>query len=188
MLYSVMEVSESLGLSKKSIYKKLKLKELQEYIIKKKGMLYIDEEGFSLIKDSSKANIDDLKDFKKEDTTSTLDDEIASDTDILNMNQDIFNLLKSQLEEKDLQLKDNGLQIHELHKLMENSQILLKEKPQDIKLLEEHFQDLDYKIMNIKERSIPQQKGSRHILELILNVLCLVVGLLLCLFLYIKIS
>ena len=178
MLYSIMEVSESIGLSKQSIYKKLKAKELQVHITKKQGMIYIDEEGFSLIKDSSKANIDDLKYFKKEHTI-TLDDEIASDTETLSMNLDIFNLLKSQLEEKDLQLKDKDLQMHELHKLIENSQILLKEKPQDIKLLEQHFQDLDDKIMNIKERSIPQQKGSWHRLELISSAVYLIICLLL---------
>ena len=89
MLYSVMKVSESIGLSKQSIYKKLK-KELQEHINKKQGMTYIDKEGFNLIKDSSKANIDDLKDFKE-------DNKIASgDTEILSMNQDIFNLLKAR--------------------------------------------------------------------------------------------
>ena len=186
MLYSVMEASESIGLSKQSIYKKLKAKELQEYIIRKQGIIYIDEEGFSLIKESLKANIDDLKDFKEDikdlnikETNSTLNNEIASDTEILSMNQDIFKLLKSQLEEKDLQLKDKDLQIHELHKLVENSQILLKEKPQDIKLLEQHFQDLDYKIMNIKERSIPQQKHSWHKLELILSSICIIICLLL---------
>ena len=43
-------------------------------------------------------------------------------------------------------------------------------------------------MMNIKERSIPQQKGSWHILELVLNFICLIVCLLLCLFLYIKIT
>ena len=186
MLYSVTEASESIGLSKQSIYKKLKAKELQEYIIRKQGIIYIDEEGFSLIKESIKANIDDLKDFKEDikdlnikETNSTLNDEIASDTEILSMNQDIFKLLKTQLEEKDLQLKDKDLQIHELHKLVENSQILLKEKPQDVKLLEQHFQDLDYKIMNIKERSISQQKNSWHKLELILSSICIIICLLL---------
>ena len=188
MLYSVMEASELIGLSKQSIYKKLKTKELQEYIIKKQGMIYIDEEGFNLIKDSLKANIDDLKDFKEDikglnfkETDSTLNEDIASDTEILSMNQDIFILLKSQLEEKDLQLKDKDLQIHELHKLVENSQILLKEKPQDIKLLEQHYQGLDDKIMNIKEPSIPQQKRSWHNLELILSSIYLIICLLLCL-------
>jgi len=180
MLYSVVEVSEAIRVSKQSIYKKLKAKELQEHIIKKQGIIYIDEEGFILIKDSLKANIDKLKDFKNEDTTITLDDEIASDTESLSINQDIFNLLKSQLEEKNLQLNDKDLQIHELHKLVENSQILLKEKPQDIKLLEQHTQDLDYKIMNIKERNIPQQKRSWHSLELILSSIYLIVCLLLC--------
>jgi chromosome segregation ATPase len=62
--------------------------------------------------------------------------------------------LKEQIKEKDLQIR-------ELHKLIENNQVLLKDKPQEIKLLEEHFQDIDSKMMEIKqdmqERKEPQK-------------------------------
>ena len=160
----------------------------------------LDEIGFKLIQGSLKEfEEDDIKGFKEgikclniKETNSALGDEITSDTEILSMNRDIFNLLKSQLEEKNLQLKDNDLQIHELHKLVENSQILLKEKPQDIKLLEleleQHFQDLDDKIMNIKERSIPQQKRSRLSFELILSAIYLIICLVLCLVIFKEIT
>ena len=135
------------------VYQESNLKEIQS----------IQENTFQLPQEFKEDDInefkEDIKGLNIKETTSTLDDEISSDTDISNMNQDIYNLLKSQLEEKDLQLKGMDLRIHELHELVENSQILLKEKPQDIKLLEQHFQDLDDKIMNIKERNIPQQKG-----------------------------
>ena len=108
----------------------------------------------------------DIKDFKIKTSNVTLDDEIATDIDVSIMNNDYRNNLKieneklwDELHEKNLQIKDKDVQIHELHKLVENSQILLKEKPQDIKLLEQHFQDLDNKIMDIKERSTTKQKG-----------------------------
>lgn len=41
------------------------MKELQEYITKRQGITYIDEEGSNLIKDSIKTNTDDLKDLKR---------------------------------------------------------------------------------------------------------------------------
>lgn len=50
MLHTVAEISKLIGLSKVSIYIRLKLKEMEPYIIKKQGVTYIDEEGFSLIK------------------------------------------------------------------------------------------------------------------------------------------
>ena len=60
ILTQFMEVSESIGLSKQSIYKKLKAKELQDNITKKQGVTYINEVGFNLIRDGLKANIDGL--------------------------------------------------------------------------------------------------------------------------------
>jgi hypothetical protein len=61
--------------------------------------------------------------------------------------------LKDQLKEKDIQIHEKDNQIHELHKLIENSQVLLKYKPQqDIKLLEEHFKDLDNSLIEVRER------------------------------------
>jgi hypothetical protein len=41
--------------------------------------------------------------------------------------------------------------LNQAHKLIENNQVLLKEKPkQELLLFEEHFQDLDNKLMDIK--------------------------------------
>ena len=70
---------------------------------------------------------------------------------ILSLNKELFNTLLQQLNEKDLQ-------INALHKIVENSQVLLKEKPQqDILQLEEHFQDLDTKLMDIKEQMLQRK-------------------------------
>jgi len=146
MNYTIAEVSELIDLSKVSIYKKLKLKELKGHIIKKKGITYIDEVGFNLIKFDLKVPLKEgLKDFKEEATNTTLNDEVATDIEDLNLNKELFKLLKEQLKEKDIQIK-------ELHRLLENGQVLLKEKPKDLKLLEEHFQDLDTKLSNIREQ------------------------------------
>ena len=81
---------------------------------------------------------------------------------ILSLNKELFNTLLQQLNEKDLQ-------INALHKIVENSQVLLKEKPQqDILQLEEHFQDLDTKLMDIKEQMLQrkdQEEKAQHEVE-----------------------
>lgn len=169
MLYSVMEVSESIGLSKQSIYKKLKAKELQDNITKKQGVTYINEVGFNLIRDGLKANIEGLNCLNNEEIDSIIDGDTTDDTETFNVNLDLLNLLKDQLCQKDLQLKTKDIQldekdnqIHDLHKLIENSQVLLKDKPKrDILQLEEHFQELENKLEDVRE-NMSQRKEEQH--------------------------
>ncbi|MEG2985080.1 MAG: DNA-binding protein, partial [Peptostreptococcaceae bacterium] len=52
MYYTVAEVAKLMDLSKVSIYNKLKLKELEQYILKNKGITYVSEEGLSCLKSS----------------------------------------------------------------------------------------------------------------------------------------
>jgi hypothetical protein len=152
MLYTVAEISNLTSLSKVSIYNKLKVKEIQEHITKKQGVSYIDELGLNLIKDSLKLNADDLKDSNNKDIDTSLNDYIALDTDDLNTKGDYINYLKTENERLWAELKDKNLQISNLQRLVENGQILLKDKPQDIKLLEDHFKDFDNKLLEVKKR------------------------------------
>ena len=133
------------------LYNKLKLKELEECITKKQGITYIDEVGLNLIKDSLKVDTDDLKHLNNEREDNTLDDETATDIEDSSLNKELFKALIEQLKIKDIQLQEKDLQIHELHKLIENNQVLLKDKPQDVKLLEEHFQGVDNKLADIRK-------------------------------------
>ncbi|MBU3174636.1 hypothetical protein [Clostridium estertheticum] len=152
MIYTVAKVSELVNLSKASIYNKLKLKEFESYITKKQGITYISEEGLKLIQS-------DLKYYK---ANNTVNEEIATDSDFINTLKEDINYLKdqakqkdlqfnNQLKEKDRQLENYSERLKQAHKLIENNQILLKEKPkQEILLLKEHFQDLDNKFMDIR--------------------------------------
>jgi len=127
MLYSVSEISELINLSKVSIYKKLKLKEIEPYIVKIQGITYVDTIGFNLLKESLKLN-----------------EEVETGLNILK--DDYIETLKEQLNKKDNQ-------IAELHKLIENNQILLKqEKEVNQFQLEEHLKDFDLKITDIREK------------------------------------
>ena len=178
MVYTIKKVSELVNLSKASIYNRLKSHELQKHITKKQGVTYLDEIGLKLIQSSLKDFEEvDIKDFKIKPSNGALDDEIATDIDVSIMDNDYRNHLKieneklwDELQEKNLQLKDKDLQIHELHKLVENSQVLLKEKPhQDVLQLEEHFQDLDNKLIEIKEKMQNKDQDHRGIFKKIFS-------------------
>ena len=163
MLYSVIQIAESTGSSKQNIYKKLKKKELKEHIVKQHGITYVDDIGFNLINDSYQTNTEELNDLNTKKTDDSNDSEVTVDSTNSTLNQDMFNLLKEQLKEKDLQLFEANERLKQAHKLIENSQVLLKETPQqDIKLLEEHFQDLDTKLMDIKNKMEVHREPEEH--------------------------
>ncbi|HBI6967672.1 TPA: hypothetical protein K8M96_003060 [Clostridium perfringens] len=149
MLRGVDEVARELKVSKTTVYNKLKFKEFKFKVVKKQGKSMIDEDLFNLIKDSLKVqNKVEYKDYieeKKDEVKS----EIAMDIeDSFNLNKSLIDILIAQLEEKDKQIK-------ELHKLIENNQILLK-KEQENKInileLEDHFKEVDNKLNSIKEK------------------------------------
>lgn len=171
MIYTVAKVSELVNLSKASIYNKLKLKEFKSYLTKKQGITYISEEGLKLIQS-------DLKYYKANNTVNA---EVATDSDFINTLKEDINYLKdqakqkdlqfdNQLKEKDRQLENYSERLKQAHKLIENNQILLKEKPkQEILKLEEHFQALDNKFVDIRqymlERKEPQKGFFKKILK-----------------------
>jgi chromosome segregation ATPase len=159
MLYSVSEISSLIGLSRQSIYKKLKAKELQIHISHKKGIVYIDEVGFNLIKAMLNEYIKGVKDLNNKEIATTLNEEVSKDTDNLTLNKELFNLLKDQLKENNKQMQTKDKQIEELNErlkqeqdLNKNNQVLQLRQPQDIKALESHFQDLDTKLEEVKEK------------------------------------
>lgn len=145
MLYTVAELSDLTGLSKVSIYNKLKLKEIEPYISKKQGVTYVSEEGLNLIKSGLKLNEDGLNSFKEDIKDNMQQEGPQSQEEIIDINKELVYALMDQLKEKDRQIEN-------LHRLIENSQVLLKEKSQeDPVLLEDHFEELDNKIYSIRE-------------------------------------
>ena len=149
MLRGVDEVAKELKVSKTAIYNKIKLKEFRYKVVKKQGKSMIDEELFNLIKDSFKVkNKVEYKDYIAENKVE-VKSEIAIDRECsFNLNKSLIDTLITQLEEKDKQ-------IAELHKLIENNQVLLK-KEQETKInileLEDHFKEVDNKLNSIKEK------------------------------------
>ena len=153
VLRTVEEVAIQLDVSKTTIYNKLKLNEYKELIIKKQGKSMVDDDLFNLIKDSLKVkNI-----VENEEIENDIDQELAMDEDgLLNLNKELISNLLEQLKEKDKQ-------ISELHKLIENSQILLKEeqkKTEQQLYLAEHFGEVDNKLQDLREK-MEQRKNDK---------------------------
>ena len=154
MLYTVQQVSNKLKVSKVTIYNKLKLKEYKARIIKKRGQAMIDDDLVNMIKDGIKFT---TKFIDTDNIDTPIEpqnaDNIILDEDVLNLNKELIKALLEQLHQKDKQMEEKDIQIAGLHKLIENNQVLLKEKPQkDILLLKEHFQYLNNKLIDIKEQ------------------------------------
>ena len=145
MLRSIEEVAIQLGVSKTSIYNKLKLKEYKSRVVKKHGKSMVDDELFNLIQDGLKlkSKVENKKNEK------SAKQEIAIDEDgLFNFNQELIRNLIEQLKEKDKQ-------IEKLINLNKNNQVLLKQqqdKEVNQKLLEDHFQEVDKKLMDLKEK------------------------------------
>ena len=161
-MFTVEEVSKLLSVSKVTIY--AKLKKYGSKVVVKQGKKYVTEELLSLIK--QELNLKEcLKDnLKVENNTGAINQEIATDRDdLINLNQDLINFLKQQLEEKDIQLREKDKLIEELINLNKNNQILLKQqqdKEINQKLLEDHFQEVDQKLMDLRDR-MEEKKNSK---------------------------
>lgn len=145
MLRTVEETAIQLGVSKTTIYNKLKLKEYKSKLVKKQGKSMIDESLFNLIQEGLKVQ----NEVEKKEIKNDVNAETSIDEDgLLNLNKELIDNLLEQLKEKDKQ-------ISELHKLIENSQILLKEeqkKSEQQLYLAEHFEEVDNKLQDLKEK------------------------------------
>lgn len=153
-MFTVEEVSRKLSVSKVTIYNKLK--KYEEKVVIKQGKKYITEELFSLIKEELNVKYK----VKNEVNETCLNQEIVIDREIsfkLNrsLNIELIDILKEQLIEKDIQLKEKDKQIKELIDLNKNNQILLKQK-QDKEFnqlnFENHIKELDEKLLKLKEK------------------------------------
>lgn len=152
MLYTVAEISNMLGFSKATIYNKINSLEtaLKPCIKSKKGITHINEEGISIIKrdlglieDETTLNSEDkfkeqgagdnigLKEFQEiRILVETLEKTIETGQ------KDYINSLLEQNELLKLELNKKDEQINNTLRLLENSQILMKDSKEKILMLE----------------------------------------------------
>lgn len=156
MFYTVAEIAVLTGLSKVSIYNKLKLKELKPFIVKKKGITYLTEDGLKLINEGLNAFTDEIKIDMEEPSGEA---ENGDFTESIDIKDDYINYLKAENERLWAEMEEKNNQIEKLSQLVENGQVLLREQPkQDIQLLQEHFNQTDEKIIQVRERMQSKQE------------------------------
>ena len=145
MLRTVEETAIQLGVSKTTIYNKLKMKEYKSKLVKKQGKSMVDDSLFNLIQEGLKVQ----NEVENKEIENDVNAETSIDEDgLLNLNKELIDNLLEQLKEKDKQ-------ISELHRLIENNQILLKEeqkKSEQQLYLAEHFEEVDNKLQDLKEK------------------------------------
>ena len=164
MLKSINNVSKELGISKATIYKKLKEEKYKKLIIKENNVIKINDSLYELLKANTKIkNIEEVEGVEivnKEDLNVVKVEE--------NMQEDnVVGILLTQIKEKDTQ-------INRLHDLIENNQILIKnsqEREKERVVLEEHFKDIDKKLIEIrdKNKSRKEKKRKSNIFQKILR-------------------
>ncbi|MDB1956930.1 hypothetical protein PMY38_16005 [Clostridium tertium] len=177
MLRSVAEVSVLTGLSKVSIYNKIKLKEIEQYVVKNKGITYISDEGIALIKEGLNLKEDTLNNLNEKLKVDELEVAIGIENkeikdfkvELKELNKDYLNTLKSENEVLKKQLEEKDKQIAELHKLIENSQILLKEeqkKSEQQLYLAEHFEEVDNKLQDLREKMEQKRNDKKGLFKI----------------------
>ena len=80
-----------------------------------------------------------------------IDDDDDDDDDAVSINKELLNALLEQLKVKDIQLNEFNERLKQEQELNKNNQVLQLRQPQ-MKQLEEHFELLDEKLMNIREK------------------------------------
>lgn len=164
-MYNVEEVAKIVGVSKVTVYKKIKnLKELEKFLVNKEDRVYILEEGIKILKDSINKN-------KHNPNKINVEDEVSVD---LESNKELINMLKDQLKEKDIQLKEKDKQLNELINLNKNNQVLLKQQQdKEIKSLqlEAHFEEIDKKLIELKGKleSKKSRKEKNKLIKFLLH-------------------
>src|SRR5660398_35140 len=175
MLYDVGQIAKLAKVSRVTIYRKLKLNEVKPFIITKQGKSYVDEQGYHVITQLLNVTTSETDTLSHDET----DQEISVDkqeilhetssnnsviTELKSEIEFLQNLLdnhasKNEIEFLHEQLREKDRQLISKDKLMENMQILqLRQTPQDIKQLEDHFEDLDTKLQEVKENMIERKE------------------------------
>jgi len=173
MFYTVSEVSNKLKTSKVTIYNKIKLKPFNTMTVTQNGQTMIDDTLLKLLNNSlhNKVYLNVDSEIAVDNTTENSQEWDGSKhcADTINSYKYIIETLTKQLDKKDSQLEEKNRQLSKkdsqmdekdnqiatLLTLVQNFQILQKEQQQpkqDILLLEEHFQEFDSKLQDIKNK------------------------------------
>ena len=159
-MYDIKQVVDKTGFNKNKLYKLIKEnEEIKKFVVRDNKKIYVLEDG-----------VDILINIRKGDTRENLESKInleymdimekeKKENEIIEM-KDLFNedMLKVILD----QLKEKDKQIQELLTLNKNNQILLREeKGFNKEILEEHFKEVDIKLLELREKMNTKNKKKK---------------------------
>lgn len=151
MIYKVSEVVKELGVSRQTVYKKLRRNAFKQYIVSLDGKIGVTEEGLQVLKDMQCKEIE-YKGHKLESKADTGDSVIGLQEKLLDTLQKQLAVYEEQLKAKDKQIEEKDKQINDLIQLTENGQILQKMllSNTEIKLLA-YREELEFRRSKIQE-------------------------------------
>lgn len=170
MLYDVEQVADKLKVSKMTIYNKIKLKEFKDKVIIKAGKRYVDEDLLNLIKDTLKTTVELENNIESKDIEQEQNQEVPRYEESLNnFKDDYINYLKEENKKLWEEIQDLNNRLAAEQELHKNTQVLFRSQ-QEPKLLEEHFKELDLKLIDLREK-MEQRKEEQKKKEGILQKL-----------------
>lgn len=156
-MYDIKQVVNMTGINRNKLYKLIREnEEFKKYIVRDSKKIYVLDDGLDLLINSEKNTIIDLEnDFIDNNENEQIN------YDILNIknsfNEDILKIVLNQLTEKDKQ-------IQELLALNKNNQILLKEEKEVNKaILEEHFKEVDMKLLDLRDKMNNKRDNKKNL-------------------------
>lgn len=154
-MYDINQIVNMTGINRNKLYKLIKEnEELKKFIVRDSKKIYVLDDGLDLLINNKKNTIIDLENHSIDN-----DENEQINYDILNLknpfNEDILKILLNQLNEKDKQ-------IDELLALNKNNQILLKEEKEVNKIiLDEHFKEVDIKLLDLRDKMNNKRKSKK---------------------------
>lgn len=159
-MYDIKQVVDKTGFNKNKLYKLIKEnEELKKFVVRDNKKIYVLEDGVDIL-------INIRKGDKRENLESKINlgymdimEKEKKENEIIEM-KDLFNedMLKVILD----QLKEKDKQIQELLTLNKNNQILLREeKGFNKEILEEHFKEVDIKLLELREKMNTKNKKKK---------------------------
>ncbi len=159
-MYDIKQVVDKTGFNKNKLYKLIKENdELKKFVVRDNKKIYVLEDGVDIL-------INIRKGDKRENLESKINLEYRDiiekekkENEIIEMknlfNEDMLKVILDQLKEKDKQ-------IQELLTLNKNNQILLREeKGFNKEILEEHFKEVDIKLLELREKMNTKNKKKK---------------------------
>ena len=152
MVYKVSEVVKELGVSRQTVYKKLRRAVFKKYIVNLNGTMAVTEEGLQMLKSVQAKEIEEQK--YEQENKQDINLNVTSLLESLNKQLKMY---EEQLKVKDKQIEEKDKQINDLIQITENGQVLQKMilTNTEIKLLA-YKEELEFRRNKAQEQ---EQKG-----------------------------